>query len=73
MKRWIFEFRLEEGADEFWESNPSKMQVYELVQSTLENAHLYVDNIKITKVEEECNYDIRYFVADLEADANGSK
>jgi hypothetical protein len=69
--KWRFEFELEDGNDEFWESKPSKKEVYELVMETLKGAHLYIDGLKITCVIDDGHYTLDNWIDDTETDLKG--
>ncbi len=54
MKTWTIQFELEEGCDEFWESNPSPEEVLDVVKAWLDygDAAGYHDynNLKCIKI-----------------------
>lgn len=58
MKVWTIQFEIEEGSDEFWESNPTPFEMKEMVQNALESDGVWpVDgSLKIVKTVDTTEY-----------------
>jgi hypothetical protein len=57
MKTYTIQFTLEEGSDEFWESNPTPEKVWDVVEFEMRHTNLDFDNVKIIKIVDETEYD----------------
>lgn len=55
MKTYTIQFDLFEGSDEFWESNPSPLEVLKLFKESVN--YLYIDNLKVIKFIDETEYE----------------
>ena len=56
MKIWTIQLDLEEGSDEFWESNPTPEQIIRVINDELNNTCLYTSNLKVVKIIDNNEY-----------------
>lgn len=66
MKTITYQVIVTEGSDEFWESNPSKAELYELMIEALADAFINVEEVKIIRIDDITHYDKYSYQNDMD-------